>query len=281
MHRDGRSRKLPFDPDEALAHLRSSDPKLAALIHCAGPFTLRLDHSVSPSSPCSNPSSTSSSTARRQPPFTPESASTSAAIPRRGSCSTLPTSPSAPPAFPATRSRLFATSPPAPSTFRTASENEQSRLVVSQIQELQSQGLPLKEVAVLVRAGYHSFDLEIELARVGLHFIKVGGFKFVESAHIKDILAYLRVLANPRDALSWHRLLLLVPGVGRQACAKFDAQSWNNFTLAAALEWLRNQRRPAQLAELAGLMQRLMAPGQDLVALMTQAVEFYCRRQNC
>jgi len=48
MIHDGRSRKLPFDPDEALAHLRSSDPKLAALIHCAGPFTLRLDHSVSP-----------------------------------------------------------------------------------------------------------------------------------------------------------------------------------------------------------------------------------------
>jgi len=162
-----------------------------------------------------------------------------------------------------------------PRLFRTASENEQSRLVVSQIQELQREGVPLKEVAVLVRAGYHSFDLEIELARLGLHFIKVGGFKFVESAHIKDILAFLRVVANPKDALSWHRLLLLVPGVGRQACAKFDAHLANDFTLAAALEYLRNQRRPAQLAELAGLIKRLHEPGQAVVALMTQALEFY------
>ena len=78
-----------------------------------------------------------------------------------------------------------------PRLYRAASENEQSRLVVSQVQELQRQGVPLKEMAVLVRAGYHSFDLEIELARAGIHFVKFGGFKFVESAHIKDILAYL------------------------------------------------------------------------------------------
>ena len=48
MIHNGRSRKLPFDPDEAVKHLRASDPKLAALIDCAGPFTLRLDHTVSP-----------------------------------------------------------------------------------------------------------------------------------------------------------------------------------------------------------------------------------------
>ena len=111
-----------------------------------------------------------------------------------------------------------------PRLFRAASENEQSRLVVSQVQDLQRQGIPLKEMAVLVRAGYHSFDLEIELIRAGIHFVKFGGFKFMESAHIKDLLAYLRVVANPRDALSWNRLLLLVPGVGRQSCARFDAQ---------------------------------------------------------
>jgi hypothetical protein len=135
-----------------------------------------------------------------------------------------------------------------PRLFRTASENEQSRLVVSQVEDLKRQGIPLKEMAVLVRAGYHSFDLEIELTRAGIHFVKFGGFKFVESAHIKDILAYLRVLANPRDGLSWHRLLLLVPGVGRQSCARFDAGLANNFTLEAALGWIREQQRPSHPA---------------------------------
>ncbi len=162
-----------------------------------------------------------------------------------------------------------------PRLFRAASENEQSRLVVAQVQDLQKQGLPLKEMAVLVRAGYHSFDLEIELTRAGIHFVKFGGFKFVESAHIKDILSYLRILANPRDTLSWHRLLLLVPGVGRQTCGKFDAGLANNFTLEAALNWLKEQRRPSQLKDLANLVQRLSEPGQTLVALMNQALEFY------
>jgi DNA helicase-2/ATP-dependent DNA helicase PcrA len=162
-----------------------------------------------------------------------------------------------------------------PRLFRAATENEQSRLVVSQVRELQSQGTPLKEMAVLVRAGYHSFDLEIELTRAGIHFIKFGGFKFVESAHIKDLLSYLRILANPRDTLSWHRLLLLVPGVGRQTCAKFDAKLGKNFTLAAALDWLQNQKRPSQLKELADLIERLRDPGQPLVSLMAQVLEFY------
>jgi len=162
-----------------------------------------------------------------------------------------------------------------PRLFRTASENEQSRLVVSQVEDLKRQGIPLKEMAVLVRAGYHSFDLEIELTRAGIHFVKFGGFKFIESAHIKDILAYLRVLANPRDALSWHRLLLLVPGVGRQSCARFDAGLASNLTLEAALNWIREQRRPSQLKDLADLLERLAVPGQTLVSLMNQALEFY------
>jgi DNA helicase-2/ATP-dependent DNA helicase PcrA len=162
-----------------------------------------------------------------------------------------------------------------PRLYRAASENEQSRLVVSQVQELQRQGLPLKEMAVLVRAGYHSFDLEIELTRAGIHFVKFGGFKFIESAHIKDILAYLRILANPKDALSWHRLLLLVPGVGRQSCARFDAALVDNFTLDAALTWLNNQKRPPQLKDLAALLGRLQEPGQTVVGLMSQALEFY------
>ena len=162
-----------------------------------------------------------------------------------------------------------------PRLFRTASENEQSRLVVAQVQELQQQGLPLKEMAVLVRAGYHSFDLEIELARAGLHFVKFGGFKFVESAHIKDILAYLRVLANPRDVLSWQRLLLLLPGVGRQTGGRFAAQIGQDFTLEAALNWLRSQKRPPQLQDLAALLESMQFPHKTLVTLMSQALEFY------
>ena len=93
-------------------------------------------------------------------------------------------------------------------------ENLQSQFVAGQIGELHRQGTPLSEIAVLFRAGFHSFDLEIELTRLHMPFIKVGGFKFTESAHIKDMLAHLRVLVNQRDRISWYRLLLLLDRVG-------------------------------------------------------------------
>ena len=76
------------------------------------------------------------------------------------------------------------------------------------------------QIAVLFRAGYHSFDLEIELSRAQLPFIKVGGFKFVESAHIKDVLAHLRVMANVTDRISWYRILLLIDKIGPKSAQK-------------------------------------------------------------
>jgi DNA helicase II / ATP-dependent DNA helicase PcrA len=93
-------------------------------------------------------------------------------------------------------------------------EHLQSRFVVQKVLELREQGVPLEEIAVLFRSGYLSFDLEIELTKAGIPFVKFGGFKFVETAHIKDLVAYLRVLENPRDAVAWNRILLLVDGVG-------------------------------------------------------------------
>jgi DNA helicase-2/ATP-dependent DNA helicase PcrA len=103
-------------------------------------------------------------------------------------------------------------------------ENSQSLFVVRQIQELIDQGVALNQIAVLFRAGFHSFDLEIELNREQLPFIKVGGFRFVESAHIKDVLAHLRVISNPHDRISWYRILLLVDKIGPTTAQKvFEA----------------------------------------------------------
>jgi DNA helicase-2/ATP-dependent DNA helicase PcrA len=101
-----------------------------------------------------------------------------------------------------------------PQMIETEDENTQSRWVVERVVDLRSRGVCLREMAVLFRAGFHSFDLEIELAREGIPFIKVGGFKFTESAHIKDTLAHLRVVANPYDRISWYRILQLVEKVG-------------------------------------------------------------------
>jgi len=93
-------------------------------------------------------------------------------------------------------------------------ENGQSMFVVDKIRDLDISGVPLNRIAVLFRAGFHSFDLEIELARERIPFIKVGGFKFTESAHIKDVLAHLKVIANGHDRISWYRILLLLEKIG-------------------------------------------------------------------
>ncbi len=103
---------------------------------------------------------------------------------------------------------------PLPVLVEAAGENAQSRFIAQKILELREEGIPLDEMAVLFRSSFHSFDLEIVLSRAGLPFVKRGGMKFIETAHVKDLLAHLRVVANPLDTVSWHRLLMLVEGVG-------------------------------------------------------------------
>jgi len=103
---------------------------------------------------------------------------------------------------------------------QAGSEQMQSQFVCQKILELREEGVPLWDIAVLFRSSFHSFDLEIELARHKLPFVKRGGFQFMEAAHVKDLLAHLRVLANPQDAISWNRVLLLLEGVGPGASQK-------------------------------------------------------------
>jgi DNA helicase-2/ATP-dependent DNA helicase PcrA len=99
-------------------------------------------------------------------------------------------------------------------------ESDEARFVAERIQGLRSEGVPLHEIAVLFRSGFHSYKLELELANRHLEFEKRGGLKLTESAHIKDVLAYLRVVANPDDRLSWNRLLLQIDKVGPKTAQK-------------------------------------------------------------
>ena len=101
-----------------------------------------------------------------------------------------------------------------PKLVATMGENAQSRYVVRQIVKRFNRGVPLQQIAVLFRASFHSFDLELELTRAAIPFVKFGGFKFTESAHIKDVLAHLKILYTPRDRISWYRILLLIAKIG-------------------------------------------------------------------
>lgn len=93
-------------------------------------------------------------------------------------------------------------------------EHAQSRYIADKILALREEGIELGDIAVLFRSGWHSNDLEIELAGRNVPFVKYGGQKFVEAAHIKDVLSYLRVVYNIHDQVNWYRLLLLIPKIG-------------------------------------------------------------------
>jgi DNA helicase-2/ATP-dependent DNA helicase PcrA len=100
-------------------------------------------------------------------------------------------------------------------------EDEQTKLVCDQVLAHLEEGIKLNQQAVLFRAGHHSDQLEIELARRDIPFHKYGGLKFLEAAHVKDLLAFLRILENPRDELSWFRVLEMLEGVGPRSAERF------------------------------------------------------------
>jgi len=127
-----------------------------------------------------------------------------------------------------------------PRVVDTRTEPEQAMFVCRAIKEELHRGRTLKDVAVLFRAAYHSFELEVELARQGIPFVKYGGFKFMESAHIKDLLAHLRVLVNREDSVSWGRILRLIKNIGQGRSQ-------------AIVNWMReNRMAPSQVQEWPG-----------------------------
>ena len=93
-------------------------------------------------------------------------------------------------------------------------EEQQSDYLIGRILEHREAGVALRKQAVLFRAAHHSDALEVELARRNIPFVKYGGLKFLEAAHVKDALCFLRVAENPRDSVSAFRVLQLLDGIG-------------------------------------------------------------------
>lgn len=111
-----------------------------------------------------------------------------------------------------------------PGLVKAANMNDQSRFLTQMILNLREQGHELNEIACLFRNGRDSFDLEVMLNKKNIPYIKYGGQKFTEAAHMKDVLAHLRVLVNPKDTISWNRVLMLIDGIGPKTAE--DLFSW-------------------------------------------------------
>jgi DNA helicase-2/ATP-dependent DNA helicase PcrA len=106
------------------------------------------------------------------------------------------------------------TSSTKPQLVSVRDEADQARYIVERTLENRESGTVLKQQAVLFRTSHHSGPLEVELTRRNIPFVKFGGLKFLDAAHIKDMLAMLRFVENPRDRVAGFRLMHLIPGVG-------------------------------------------------------------------
>lgn len=108
-----------------------------------------------------------------------------------------------------------------PKIVRTRDVNDQANFVAQRILELREENnISLNNIAVLFRSSYQSLELELFLNRLKIPYLKRGGLKFFEQAHIKDILAFLKILINSQDQISWFRIFNLFSGIGRQTALK-------------------------------------------------------------
>ena len=96
----------------------------------------------------------------------------------------------------------------------------EAEFVAQRVLELQEEDISLNDIAVLCRSARMTYNLEIELAKRAIPYRKFGGLKFIETAHVKDVIAHLRVILNPYDIISLNRILLLLDGVGNQTAMK-------------------------------------------------------------
>lgn len=110
--------------------------------------------------------------------------------------------------------------PEKPALICTNDMQTEAEFVAQRVLELQEDDISLNDIAVLCRSARMTYNLEIELAKRAIPYKKFGGLKFIETAHVKDVIAHLRVVLNPNDIISVNRILLLLNGVGSQTAMR-------------------------------------------------------------
>jgi DNA helicase-2/ATP-dependent DNA helicase PcrA len=109
---------------------------------------------------------------------------------------------------------------------------EQAQFVAQRILELRDENVDLNDIAVLYRAHYHAVELQLELSRRGIPYQITSGIRFFEQAHIKDVTAFIRFVANPRDEVAFKRMAKLLPGIGNRSAENLW-QKWAADLVAA------------------------------------------------
>jgi DNA helicase-2/ATP-dependent DNA helicase PcrA len=135
-------------------------------------------------------------------------------------------------------------------------QQSEAEFVVDRIMEYREKGISLNQVAVLVRAFWHARYIEAELNKRNIPYIAVGGLKFNERKHVKDVISYLRIIQNPYDAVAWNRILKYLPGVGtitaRRIIEKIITEKGIDIDAYDKQKFAEGLRRLAQMLNRAG-----------------------------
>ena len=160
---------------------------------------------------------------------------------------------------------------------------EQAQFVAQRILELRDENVDLNDIAVLYRAHYHAVELQLELSRRGIPYQITSGIRFFEQAHIKDVTAFVRVVANPRDEVAFKRMVKLLPGIGNRTAENLW-RSWENWLaeggeISSWRERLSSMPAPAKSKkaweQLAHTLDEIAPAGQPNMAseMITSVVE--------
>ncbi|MHC4180067.1 MAG: ATP-dependent helicase [Planctomycetota bacterium] len=155
-------------------------------------------------------------------------------------------------------------------------EDDQAEYVIRRVLEHREAGIDLRRQAVLFRASHHSMTLEAELTRRKIPFYKYGGLKFVETAHVKDLMAFLRLAENPRDVVAGTRLLPLLPGIGPGKARQLMQgllEAGGDF--AVWTKWKPPAGAATLWPKLLNLLRGLVKPSDDLPAQVHRVRKFY------
>jgi DNA helicase-2/ATP-dependent DNA helicase PcrA len=163
-----------------------------------------------------------------------------------------------------------------PQLVSVRDEADQARYIIWRVLENREVGTSLKQQAVLFRTSHHSGPLEVELTRCNIPFVKFGGLKFLDSAHIKDMLAVLRFAQNPRDRAAGFRLMHLIPGVGPSSAHRILEQMADQADpLAALAEIPAPPRSGADWTGFVDILQQLHTGGAGWPAEIEYARRWY------
>ncbi len=170
-----------------------------------------------------------------------------------------------------------------PGIVKAPTQEDQSRFISQMILSLREQGIPLHESAVLFRNSRDSYDLEVSLNQRGIPYVKYGGTKLTEAAHVKDVLAHLKIILNPSDGVAWNRVLGLIDGIGPKTSKSFfDWMQSKGFEFSSGASFPAGSTYKKQVSELVSLLSDLKTKSLSTHEAFGQVLAYYtplCRKR--